>query len=337
MGTAKPFLVSTTGVDHVAPSDDSFQDGAAQQLALWPEMEDELMALRKHVMVVKHAAKPVNTSRAWERDWQSFEEFCRRTRLPYLPSTTETVSLYCASELKAGRKVSTIRRRLWSIRGHHSDKGLPDPVTSEVSKLLTSRVRQTKEQPRQAEAITAEQFRAICSQLKKAGTQQCSRDRAALVIGFGAALRSAELCGLQLADVTTTAKGVAVKIRSSKADQEGKGATVHVFVGKHGATDVLDALKCWLAHRGKEPGPLFGFEPDTYRMLIKRSVALIGLDAALYSGHSLRSGAITAAMQSGADPFVVMRELSRHSDMKSFQRYVRKGQAWKINALAGVL
>lgn len=98
----------------------------------------------------------------------------------------------------------------------------------------------------------------MCAELKRLATTQSVRDRALLVIGFGAALRASEAAELQLDDLIVTKKGAAVKIRASKGDQEGKGATVHIFQGKHGATDVLDTLRCWLQVRGKPDGPLFG-------------------------------------------------------------------------------
>jgi len=331
---AKPFLVrgasSSGSVDQ------------AHQLSFFPELEGEVMLLRKHLVDVRTSAKPVNTCLAWRSDWLSFEVFCLCFGMPSLPASTDTVLLYCAAELKAGHRVSTIRRRLWSIRGHHVDAGMVDPVTLDVSILLSSASRSFKERPpRQAEALTVENLRKMCVFLRKQDddhpTGQSGRDRVLLLIGFGAALRASEAVGLQFGDVTLSKEGLAVRIRQSKADQEGKGATVRIFAGKYWATNVVEAWKRWITQRGKAEGSLFGISDDCYRDVIKRSAVAIGLDGSLYSGHSLRSGAITAAIQGGADAFVVMRELSRHRDMKSFQGYVRTGGAWKINTLAGLL
>lgn len=336
MAVAKPVLVSAVKTafsgDSGAPGEEPYQLSLFQGHG-----GDDVAALRKHAMEVHTAARPKNTAAAWESDWKSFRQFCLSIGRTALPASVDTVSLYCAAELKADRKVSTIRRRLWSIRGRHEAGKHANPVTSEVTKLLTAASRVRKEKPDQAEALTAEHLRAMCGELRRRDDAQAARDRLLLIIGFGAALRASEAVALQLSDLLIAAKGITVKIRHSKADQEGKGASVYVFRGRHEATDVLDAYKRWLKHRGKDDGPLFGIGDDAYRSAVKRCVQLIGLDPENYAGHSLRSGAITAALQGGTDPFVVMRELSRHSDMKSFERYVRKGRAWKINPLAGAL
>jgi site-specific recombinase XerC len=52
------------------------------------------------------------------------------------------------------------------------------------------------------------------------------RDRALLLIGFGAALPRSELVGLDVADIAETEAGLLVTIRGSKTDQERAGATM---------------------------------------------------------------------------------------------------------------
>ena len=54
------------------------------------------------------------------------------------------------------------------------------------------------------------------------------RDRALLLIGFGAALRRSELVALDVADVTVTERGLVVRVKRSKTDQEGEGADIAI-------------------------------------------------------------------------------------------------------------
>ena len=72
-----------------------------------------------------------------------------------------------------------------------------------------------------------------------------------LLLGFGAALRRSELVALTLADVTAMpGRGVQLRIRRSKTDQQGRGDLVAV------AANPVDpgfcpavALQDWLRHR----------------------------------------------------------------------------------------
>ncbi len=42
-----------------------------------------------------HAAKANSTGKAYRTDWRDFESWCSAHKLPSLPSTPETVALYC--------------------------------------------------------------------------------------------------------------------------------------------------------------------------------------------------------------------------------------------------
>jgi integrase len=54
------------------------------------------------------------------------------------------------------------------------------------------------------------------------------RDRAILLIGFGAALRRSEVAALTVGDIERQPDGVLVHIRRSKTDQEGEGAQIPI-------------------------------------------------------------------------------------------------------------
>jgi site-specific recombinase XerD len=62
--------------------------------------------------------------------------------------------------------------------------------------------------------------------------------------------------------------------------------------------------------------------------VIKRRCAEAGLDPALFAGHSLRSGFLTSAAESGATVFAMM-SVSRHRSLDTLSGYVRSAELFK--------
>ena len=60
---------------------------------------------------------------------------------------------------------------------------------------------------------------------------------------------------------------------------------------------------------------------------IRRNAGRVGLAPASYAGHSLRSGFLTSAAESGAS-----MESSRHKSMDTLRGYVRKFDMFKEHA-----
>ena len=61
-----------------------------------------------------------------------------------------------------------------------------------------------------------------------------------------------------------------------------------------------------------------------------------GLDPALFSGHSLRSGFLTGAAEAGASVFKMM-EVSRHRSVDTLRSYVRRADLFHEHAGASFL
>jgi integrase len=66
---------------------------------------------------------------------------------------------------------------------------------------------------------------------------------------------------------------------------------------------------------------------------VKRAAKVIGLDQALYSGHSLRAGLATSAAAAGASDRTIMRQTG-HKSSEMVGRYVREGRLFRDNAAA---
>jgi hypothetical protein len=62
----------------------------------------------------------------------------------------------------------------------------------------------------------------------------------------------------------------------------------------------------------------------------------VGLDPAMYAGHSMRAGFLTSAAKRGASIFKVMDQ-SRHRSVETLRDYVREAEIFKDHAGAGLL
>jgi integrase len=166
------------------------------------------------------------------------------------------------------------------------------------------------------------------------------RDRALLLLGFAAALRRSELVALAVADMAVVAEGIRLTVRRSKTDQDAAGAVIGVVRTGTPSCPVA-ALTAWLAAAGITDGRLFrrvdrhgrigaALSDQSVALVVKRRAALVGLDAAAFSGHSLRAGLATAAAAHGVEERLIMRQ-TRHVSL-TVRRYIRDGEVFLGNA-----
>lgn len=65
--------------------------------------------------------------------------------------------------------------------------------------------------------------------------------------------------------------------------------------------------------------------------ILKTHVEAVGLDPTVFSGHSLRSGFVTSALQAGADVLRVM-DVTRHRHINTLKAYDRRAKAFRQHA-----
>lgn len=300
------------------------------------DLTDALRSARAYAMAEKSAA----TRRAYRADWTDFQAWCSSHAVEPMPAAVETVAAYLASLADAGLKASTIMRRTAAITYAHRLAGSPPPTAAEPVKAVLRGVRRRigVAVERKAPATA----RAITGMIKRIpDTMQGKRDRALLLIGFAAALRRSELVALLIADLERTPEGVIVHIRRSKTDQEGEGHQVAVPLG--GKLRPVQALDTWLSAAAISEGPVFrsvnrggrvsavALSDHAVAGIVKRHAAAAGLDPALFSGHSLRAGFVTSALEAGADLLKVM-DVTRHREVKTLKAYDRRARAFKDHA-----
>lgn len=301
----------------------------------------EIEAARRYIEAEKAAA----SRKAYRTDWGIFTTWATARQLEALPAHPETVSLFLAAEAEAGRKPSTVARRLAAIRYAHRTANLEPPSNTELVRATMRGIRRTHGvAPTRKAPTTAPQLLELVALTP--ATLQGARDRALLLVGFSGAFRRSELVGLRVEDVQLAEGGLLVTIRHSKTDQEGAGRQVAILKGQKACP--VAALLSWLEQAGITEGPLFrpvtkegrlradALTPHSVGRIVKRAVARAGLNPALFGGHSLRSGFATSAVASGANLFRVM-DVTGHRRVDTLRGYVREAEAFRNHAGAGLL
>ena len=291
------------------------------------------------------AEKSPATRKAYRSDFELFSIWCEARDVTALPASAESVAAYLASEAASGARASTIGRRCAAIRYVHSISGHPSPTADERVKAVVRGIRRTHgTAPKRATPATADHVIAMAP--RPDGTVTTLRDRALLLLGFAGAFRRSELVALDVADVEQVAEGLRVTIRHGKTDQEGLGAVIAIVRGEIACP--VAALLDWLEAASITEGPLFrpirrGGHIQAERLtdrpvanIVKSHAERVGLDPALFSGHSLRSGFLTSAAKRGASIFKMMAT-SRHRSTDTLIGYVRDQKLFQDHAGSGLL
>lgn len=285
-------------------------------------------------------AKAVSTRKGYRSDFHIFVTWCEASGVPSLPASPADVATFLSAEAMRGVKVSTLGCRIAAIRYAHKLAGFEPPTASEVVRTVLAGIRRTvgTAVDRKA-AATHDVLGAMLRHIPDTLTGR--RDRALLTLGFAAALRRSELVALRVEDLQPDDDGFRVLIRKSKTDQEGAGQRIAVPHGSH--LRPVGAVYDWLATAQISEGPIFrpiakggrilatALTDRSVATIVKRYASAAGLDPAIYSGHSLRSGFITSAAKTGALVHK-MQAVSRHKTVNILFDYVRDADAYKDHA-----
>ena len=174
------------------------------------------------------------------------------------------------------------------------------------------------------------------------------RDRALLLLlGFSGAFRRLELVGLDVEDLEETRDGLVVTLRRSKTDPEGQGRKIGVPQGAEQPSCPVWVLEQWRAAAQLDFGPLFRsvtrhgrvreqrLSAEAVSIVVKRYVAQLGYDPALFGGHSLRAGLATSAAAAGKSERAIMNQTG-HRSLTTVRRYIRDGNLFRENAAEGL-
>lgn len=261
-----------------------------------------------------------------------------------IPCSPEIVAQYLAAHAEQ-LATATLARRLVSIGKASTSQNLPSPTKSDLVKAIMKGIRRTfGSAQRQVAPAIKEDVLAMVNGLT--GIKGI-RDRAMLLIGFAGAFRRSELVSLTVEDVEHVKQGLVILLRRSKTDQAGEGRKVAIPFAR-GTVCPVHALQDWLDLSGISTGIIFrgitrhgkiaeqGLAPQSVALVVKERAAAAGLDAAKYSGHSLRAGLVTSAAQAGVSSWKI-RQQTGHKSEAMLLRYIRDASIFTNNAAGGVL
>lgn len=285
-------------------------------------------------------ARAERTRKAYSSAFGCFVTWCRAAGLNSLPAEPTTVAAYVAHLADSGRKAATINLHVAAVAAVHRAAGEDNPASAEAVRATVRGVRRSigTRQTRKAPA-TAETVKKMVRKVPDGLTGL--RDRALILVGFAAALRRSELVALDVADLERAPDGIVIHVRRSKTDQDGAGQEIAVSRGAK--LKPCEALDAWLSAARITAGPVFrsvnkGGTVSAERLtdrsvadIVKRCAEAAGLDASLFSGHSLRAGFVTSALAAGADVLKVMH-VTRHTQVTTLQKYDRRARAFDDHA-----
>ena len=200
------------------------------------------------------ASKSAATRRAYAADWRDFLGWCAEQGAAPLPAAGRTVGRYLTHLAGLGRSVSTIDRRAAAIAAVHRAAGHTAPTALEEVRSILTGIRNTLgRRPEKKQALTADLVAKVIKRIR--GDDLASiRDRALILVCFGAALRRSELVALDVQDLERHRRGLLVRIGKSKTDQQGMGRSVAILDGK---LKIPAAVATWIEAAGITDGPVF--------------------------------------------------------------------------------
>ena len=312
------------------------------------------------------------TLRAYKSDWRLFCAWCRESGYRPLPATPSTVAAFLTLLAETGfvpleprrtktgkvlpRKApsplgkATIGRRLAAIVFAHRAADLEPPTSQPDAARLEKAMRAIRrekrddlpDKKRSADGdVMRDMLRSITGDDLRA-----YRDRALLAIGMAGAFRRSELVEVTVARVAEDARGLLIRIPSSKTDQEGDGQTVAILDGRR--LEPVHHYNAWIEKAGICSGPVFrkltpqgrltekSMSAQGVALVVKAAAVAAGYPPELFSGHSLRAGFLTEAGRQSANLFK-MKEHSRHSSLEMVAEYVRDHERFREHAGEGFL
>jgi site-specific recombinase XerD len=266
--------------------------------------------------------RAASTARAYRSDWVAFTEWCAANGLAPFPAAASTVARYL-DDVARSHKVATVRRRLAAVRAAHLDAGAPSPTGAAPVRLAVARAEwRQRGRARSTIPLDVEALRSMSRSLPSSLAGR--RDRALLLLGYGAGLRPGELARLATRDVRPVRAGLRVRIARG---------TVVVPFGSAPELCAVDAWTRWQRAAGLSGGSAFrgvdrhgrlaevGLGPKAVTRIVRRSAATAGLEPARYQGLSLRRGMVAAATAQGVSDARIMQHTG-HRSRRLVRRYM---------------
>lgn len=290
-------------------------------------------------------SKADNTLKSYSADWNDFTYWCDIHKVSPLPCTPETIVNYI-NDLADHAKANTVSRRVTAISENHIAAGFHDDNPTKTGMVINAMqaIRREKGTFQHGKAPILMETMSLLADLFDAGDLVSIRDKALLFLGFAGAFRRSELVGIDMQDISFTPQGLVVFIPQSKGDQLGRGSQIAVPYAPDPHVCAVTAVREWINAAGITSGPLFrGFKRNlepretqltdkAVALIVKKYMAMLGMNPDDFAGHSLRRGFATSAAQHDLDALSIMRQ-TRHKSEKMVHRYIEQGNLFKENPL----
>lgn len=290
-------------------------------------------------------SKADNTLKSYSADWNDFTYWCDIHKVNPLPCTPETIVNYI-NDLADHAKANTVSRRVTAISENHIAAGFHDDNPTKTGMVINAMqaIRREKGTFQHGKAPILMETMSLLADLFDAGDLVSIRDKALLFLGFAGAFRRSELVGIDMQDISFTPQGLVVFIPQSKGDQLGRGSQIAVPYAPDPHVCAVTAVREWINAAGITSGPLFrGFKRNlepretqltdkAVALIVKKYMAMLGMNPDDFAGHSLRRGFATSAAQHDLDALSIMRQ-TRHKSEKMVHRYIEQGNLFKENPL----
>lgn len=207
---------------------------------------------------------------------------------------------------------------------------------------------------RQAAALSPDDLERllICAQERRGNVSpaahiaQYARDRCLILLAVLGARRISEMVALELADLERGDRGIKLRIRRSKTDQQGRGLHVAIMPQARTIRCGVEALAQWLRVRGEADGPLFvSIARDGrltgQRLSVRQAQAVIDQRARAaglvgVSSHSCRRTFATLAGERGKPLHKIMAQGDWASATTALG-YIEQGDLFNDNPTLGLL
>jgi integrase/recombinase XerD len=256
-----------------------------------------------------------NTVGAYGRDLRDLAARLRRSRRSLLEAGADDIVDWMEALRRAGRKSSTVARRLAAARGFFRHLGQEGRIPRDPTEHI-----ERPRLPRPLPRTLSRQAAAALVEAPDVTTPRGLRDRAALELLYASGLRASECLGLALGDVNLNAGYVQCVGKASKERMVPVGEEALAWIRRY-----LAEARPRLLRARRDSGRLFlgpsggSLTRQALWQIVRRAARAAGIRARV-SPHTLRHCFASHLLEGGADLRAVQTMLG-HADIGTTQIY----------------